>query len=70
MDGDFEDVYDGEKHYIKLTLNNNKDKADLLVTNRKGLKEIHPFNVKPKNDDYLLYYGKEEVKKMEEKGIF
>ncbi len=67
--GDFLEVNYKDKFRIHLELNNAKNKAILTVTNEDGFKETVQFTVKAYKDDYLLYYGKSEIEKMESKGI-
>lgn len=55
--GEFE--YFGEpsgKYYIKLTLNGLKDKASIMIHDKKGYEEEEQLIVKQKNEDYLIYY--------------
>lgn len=70
IEGQFVEAYFGVTYRIKLELNNTKDKASLFVTSPGKHKVVQQFTVKAQNNDYALYYGKEEIKKMNEKGIF
>jgi hypothetical protein len=62
-------AYNEGSYDLRLTLNHSKDKANLIISNEKGLNEIQQFTVKTKDDDYLLYYGKLEIDKKKDKGI-
>ncbi len=70
IDGDFEDVYSNKKYYFRLGLDNPRNTASLFITDKKGYEIVQKFTVKIDKGDYLLYYGKEEINKMKEKGIW
>jgi hypothetical protein len=53
--GDFEDQ-SGDKCYIELTLGYTKDKANLLIYDKKDYEVKEEITVKQKNNDFLLYY--------------
>jgi len=53
-----------EWYDLTLTLNEIKEKADLVISTKKGFKATQQFALKSINYEYLLYYKESEINKM------
>lgn len=69
IEGDFEDAYEKKKYYFRLSLDYPRNTASLIITDKERIKIVRKFTVKIHNGDYLLYYGKEEIKILKDLGI-
>jgi hypothetical protein len=61
--------YTGIIFDLRLILNYTRDRADLIVYDKNGFEAKQQLTVKSNNNDYLLYFGKSEIKILKEKGI-
>ena len=65
--GNFTDFITKAAYNIEFTLNGARDKANLSVYNKNGFNENVQFIVKPKHEDYLLYYVESAIEKIKAK---
>lgn len=66
--GTFRDEKDA-KYKLKITLDYSRLKANLLIESNSDVTDSRQFDVKVLNDDYLLYFKKTDLEKLNEMGI-